>query len=438
MNILMMTNTYWPHVGGVARSVAAFARCYRERGHSVLVVAPEFPGAPDDEPDVVRIPAIQNFNGSDFSVVLPVPVHLERAVRDFEPDIVHSHHPFLVGSAALRVASWQGCPLVFTHHTKYEDYTHYVPGDSDVLKRFVIQLSTSYANLCDQVFAPSESIAELLAERGVSSSVAVVPTGVDTGRFAGGEGARAREALGIPAEVPVVGHVGRLAPEKNLDFLAEAVARCLARHPRARFLVVGSGPSETAITEQCRRAGVGERLHLAGQLSGQALIDAYKAMDVFAFASLTETQGMVLAEAMAAGLPVVALDAPGAREVVRDGVNGRLLSAADTEAFAHALADLIDLDGPSRARYREAVAATAQQYDMQACADRALAVYERLEASDQWDEAEHDAWHRSLRRIRAEWNLLKGVAQAAGKAAGMSEDEPEEGGDGSGAGSDAR
>jgi glycosyltransferase involved in cell wall biosynthesis len=396
----------------------------------VLVVAPDFPGAPEDEPDVVRIPAIQNFNGSDFSVVLPVPVHLERAVREFEPDIVHSHHPFLVGSAALRVASWQGCPLVFTHHTRYEDYTHYVPGDSEGLKRFVIQLSSSYANLCDQVFAPSESIAELLAERGVTSPVDVVPTGVDTSRFAGGNGARLREQLDIPRDAPVVGHVGRLAPEKNLAFLAGAVARCLAEYPTARFLVVGSGPSETSITEQCRRAGVAERLHLAGQLSGQPLIDAYTAMDVFAFASLTETQGMVLAEAMAAGLPVVALDAPGSREVVRDGINGRLLDEADSATFARALTDLLDLDAAARARYREAVAATAQHYDMQACADRALAVYTRLEASDGLDEGEHDAWHRSLRRIRAEWNLLKGVAQAAGAAAGISEDEPEEGGDG--------
>lgn len=430
MNILMMTNTYWPHVGGVAKSVAAFTRCYRARGHSVLVVAPDFPGAPEDEPDVVRIPAIQNFNGSDFSVVLPVPVHLERAVREFAPDIVHSHHPFLVGSAALRVASWRSCPLVFTHHTMYEDYTHYVPGDSEALKRFVVQLSTSYANLCDRVFAPSRSIADILGERGVSTPVEVVPTGVDTGAFADGDGARIRDWLGMPASAPVIGHLGRLAPEKNLPFLAGAVARLMAERPTVRFLVVGSGPSEDEIVRVCTEAGVADRVCFAGQLSGRDLVDAYHAMDIFAFASLTETQGMVLAEAMAAGLPVVALDAPGAREVVEDGANGRLLADQEPAAFAQALGDLLDRDNEEVNAYRETVAATARRFDMQACADHALSVYRQLEVGTSWDEGEHDAWHRSLRRIRAEWNWLKGVAQAAGAAAGRSEDEPEEGGDG--------
>jgi glycosyltransferase involved in cell wall biosynthesis len=429
MNILMMTNTYWPHVGGVARSVAAFAACYRARGHSVLVVAPEFPGTPSDESDVVRIPAIQNFNGSDFSVVLWIPGHLERAVRHFEPDIVHSHHPFLVGSAALRLASWQSCPLVFTHHTMYEDYTHYVPGDSEALKRFVVRLSTSYANLCDRVFAPSESIAGILGERGVTTPIDVVPTGVATADFADGDGQRIRDWLGIPGDAPVVGHLGRLAPEKNLTFLAQALARLASARSEVHCLVVGSGPSRDDMARVFEEAGVRERLHFAGQLSGHDLVAAYHAMDVFAFASRTETQGMVLAEAMAAGLPVVALDAPGAREVVRDGVNGRLLATPDTDAFAEAAAALLALDDAKRSPYREAVAATAEHFDMQRCADRALSVYQRLEAGASWDESEHDAWHRNLRRIRAEWDLIKGMAQAAGAAASVSEDEPEEGGD---------
>ncbi|MDZ7809017.1 MAG: glycosyltransferase [Arhodomonas sp.] len=146
VNILMMTNTYLPRCRGRARSVASFTRAYRDRGHRVLVVAPEFAGTAEDEADVVRMPALQNFNGSDFSVVLPVPRFLEREVTRFEPDIIHSHHPFLIGSTALRLASLFGLPLVFTHHTMYERYTHYVPGDSAVLRRFVVQLSTSYAN----------------------------------------------------------------------------------------------------------------------------------------------------------------------------------------------------------------------------------------------------------------------------------------------------
>ncbi|HWR75953.1 MAG TPA: glycosyltransferase, partial [Thiobacillus sp.] len=178
MNILIFTNTFTPHVGGVARSVEAFTEEYRTRGHRVLVVAPEFPDMPQDEVDVVRIPAIQNFNASDFSVVLPIHPALSETIDAFRPDIVHSQHPFLLGMTAVRIARHRGLPLVFTHHTLYEQYTHYVPGDSPALKRFAIELATRYANLADQVFAPSESIRDLLQQRGVVTPIAVVPTGV--------------------------------------------------------------------------------------------------------------------------------------------------------------------------------------------------------------------------------------------------------------------
>ncbi|MDH3771224.1 MAG: glycosyltransferase, partial [Nitrospirota bacterium] len=219
MNIVMLTNTYIPHVGGVARSVEAFARHYRRLGHRVLVVAPVFEDQPKDETDVVRIPAIQHFNGSDFSVVLPVSGLLTDSLDRFQPDIVHAHHPFLLGMTALRIARFGELPLVFTHHTLYEQYTHYVPGDSPALKRFVIELGTRYANLSDQVIAPSESIAALLRQRGVVAPMTVVPTGVEIERFAKGDGRRLRDRLGVAEDGLVVGHLGRLAPEKNLAFL---------------------------------------------------------------------------------------------------------------------------------------------------------------------------------------------------------------------------
>ena len=199
---------------------------------------------PQYEADVMRIPAVQNFNGSRFSVVLPVAGLLTETISELQPDIVHSHHPYLLGMTALRVARFHKLPLVFTHHTRYEDYTHYVSGDSDTFT-LVTEMATQYANLCDQVFAPSESIAALLQDRGVTAPIAVVPTGIEEERFAHGNGQRFREAIGIPGDALVVGHLGRLAPEKNLEFLAEAVAAFLKTEPRAHFLVVGKGPRKT-------------------------------------------------------------------------------------------------------------------------------------------------------------------------------------------------
>lgn len=422
MNIVMLTNTYLPHVGGVARSVAAFSAEYRRRGHQVLVVAPEFDNQPADELDVVRVPAIQNFNGSDFSAVLPVSGLLTETLDSFRPDIVHAHHPYLLGMTALRIARYRELPLVFTHHTLYEQYTHYVPLDSPAFKRFVIELATRYANLCDQVFAPSESIADLLRERDVLSPIAVVPTGVDVERFAHGDGARFRAAHGIPDDAFVVGHLGRLAPEKNLEFLAGAVARFLKSAPMAHFLLVGEGPLEPVIRAVFEREGLADRLQVAGILQPPELVDAYHAMDVFAFASRSESQGMVLTEAMAAGVPVVGLDAAGVREVVRDRRNGRLLREQSVEAFAAALDWTATLPAETMQQLRRSAVQTAEAFSMQRSADKALACYAALrEKGFATRSDEYEQWERIRALIKAEWDILAGMAGAAGAAFGDTE-----------------
>lgn len=418
MRIVMMTNTYLPHIGGVARSVTAFSEAYRRLGHDVLVVAPEFEDRDPDERDVVRVPAIQNFNGSDFSLILPVSGTLDDAIVRFEPQIIHSHHPFLVGSAALRLACQLGLPLVFTHHTMYEEYTHYVPGDSTLLKRFVATLSSHYANACQRVFAPSDSIATLIRERGVTTPIEVIPTGVGREFFDAGDGAGLRAALGIAPDAFVVGHVGRLAPEKNLDYLGEAMMRFLVSHPQAIALIVGGGPCASGLRTQAREAGVGERLVMTGALDHPLLASAYRAMDVFAFSSKSETQGLVLAEALAVGVPVVALDAPGAREVVVDGGNGRLLEAdAPLEAFVAALEALAAMTPEARAAQAERALATAREYDIDRCAERALAIYAALAADfDAPSRADHGELDEVITRLGAEWTVLKGLAGAAGAA----------------------
>jgi glycosyltransferase involved in cell wall biosynthesis len=418
MNILIFTNTFTPHVGGVARSVEAFTEEYRARGHRVLVVAPEFPDMPQDEVDVVRIPAIQNFNASDFSVVLPIHPQLSETIDAFRPDIVHSQHPFLLGMTAVRIARHRGLPLVFTHHTLYERYTHYVPGDSPALKRFAIELATGYANLADQVFAPSESIRDLLQQRGVVTPIAEVPTGVRLEHFAHGDGAAFRRQMGIPQDAFVVGHLGRLAPEKNLEFLARAVADFLGSLPRAHFLVIGTGPSENSLRDIFAEAGVEARLHTAGILQQQALADALHAMDLFAFASTSETQGMVLTEAMAAGLPVVALDAPGAREVVRDQKNGRLLQEATPAAFCAALQWAAGLPPESMRDLRQDALDTAEAFSMPRSADKALACYAALKPGTLESGEDDSAWEEVMTAISTEWDILKSVAGAGDAALG--------------------
>ena len=415
MNILMLTNTYLPHVGGVARSVHAFAEEYRHRGHRVLIVAPEFEGRPAEEVDVIRVPALQRFNGSDFSVRIPIPGLLTAAIEEFQPQLVHSHHSFLIGDTALRIAALRNLPLVFTHHTMYEQYTHYVPGESAVLSRFVIDLTTGYTSFCDSVIAPSESIAAILKQRGVTTPIEVVPTGVDVEHFAHGDGAALRRQLGIPPEAFVVGHLGRLAPEKNLEFLAAAVSDLLYKHPQAHFLVVGSGPSEAALRARFTAPRFRGRLHMPGSCGGQRLVDAYHAMDIFAFTSHSETQGMVLTEAMAAGVPAIAIDAPGVREVVIDGQNGRMLSSENRRSFVAALRWAMNQSPAQRQALQQAARARAAEFSLTRTADRALALYESLIArAARAKTTENSAWEATLRLIEAEWQLWSNLAQAAG------------------------
>jgi glycosyltransferase involved in cell wall biosynthesis len=413
MNILMVTNTFSPQVGGVARSVQGFSDEFRRRGHRVLVIAPAYEEMPADEMDVVRIPALPHFSGSDFSMPMPVPGRVAAAVRAFAPHIVHSHHPYLLGDTALRVAARNGLPVAFTHHTLYENYLHHVSVDSPRRRRFVLDLATGYCNLCNAVIAPSESVAGLLAERGVQVPVEVIPTGVDFPFFANGDGSAFRARQGIPHETFLLGHLGRLSREKNLGFLAEAVAGFLQVHPGAHFLLAGEGPALAEILQILERAGVAGRLHYTGVLRRQELAAAYHAMDVFVFASLTETQGMVLTEAMAAGVPVVAVDGSGVREVVRDGVNGRLLPRTDAGEFAAALALVAGLPPESRRQLREGALQTAEHFSMTGTATRTLNLYQvMIDAGRQRRHGETNSWSLAQLRILEEWKILRNISHA--------------------------
>ena len=416
MRIAMFTNTYLPHVGGVARSVKTLEDACRRFGHEVKVIAPEFDGA-EPSPDVLRVPAIQHFNGSDFCVRLPMPNVVRSFMEDFAPDLIHSHHPFLLGDAALRESWKMKVPVVFTHHTLYERYTHYVPLDSPALKRIAIQLATEYCNLCDTVIAPSESIAKLLRDRGVESPVRTIPTGIDTASFGAGDGGRFRAGAGIPRDARVIGHVGRLAREKNLIFLAEAVSLRLKEDPGAVFLLVGDGDAREEMLSVLGRSVGEEQIHFAGKKSGRDLADAYAAMDYFAFASQTETQGIVLAEAMAAGKPVVALDGPGVREIVEDGGNGILLRGDATAAeFASAL-ELLMTDAAFSKLCSEKARASAEAYGTDSCARRMIACYEDLIATRDYLPGDDPMpWDRFVAGVEVEWELLSAKMSAAAAA----------------------
>jgi glycosyltransferase involved in cell wall biosynthesis len=398
-----------------------FDREYRRRNHEVLIIAPESDEATEDESHVVRIPAIQHFNGSEFPVPVPSPGLVAATVNSFQPDIIHAHHPFFMGNTAVRLARSREVPLVFTHHTMYDQYTHYTAVETPATARFIGALTSGYADLCDAVIAPSRDVAAMLRARGVQTRIEIIPTGVDVPRFSHGDGVGFRERRQIPKDAFVIGYVGRLAPEKNLQFLAASVARFMAVESRAHFLVVGNGPCDHDIQQAVQEVGAANRLHLVGVCEGQDLIDAFHSLDVFAFASQTETQGMVLTEAMAAGKPVVALTGPGVRDVLRDRANGRLVSLEHRQLFAQALAWIAIRTQRERQMLSAAARRTAERFSLRRQVRRALNLYESLIELKLQDD-EPTTWTRAKHRIEAEWMLWSNVAQAATRAL---EPEPE-------------
>lgn len=419
MRLCHFTNTFLPHVGGVARAVQTLLEDQRRARHRVLVVAPQFAqgAAPQRiERSVLRIPAFTHFNDSEFSVRIPFAATLSQRLADFQTDLIHAHHPFLLGDTALREAASRQVPILFTHHTLYENYTHYLPVQSESAGDFAAEIATRFANRCDAVIAPSASVRDLIVSRGVTTTVHVIPTGIDTEQIAKGNGDRARSRWGLPVGARVIGHVGRLAEEKNLIFLTNGIARALRACPAARALIVGQGPLKEEMGTLFAEAGVGDRVVFTGVLSGARLLDACAAMDVFAFASTSETQGLVLAEAMAAGCAVIALDASGVREVVTDRKNGRLLPADTTvDGFARVLADTVRRPEVLR-RWSTAAVLTAGHFDRRRTNTRLLDVYGELVATRRSRQAgRSDAarlFQPVLERIATEGHILADKAGA--------------------------
>jgi endonuclease/exonuclease/phosphatase family metal-dependent hydrolase/glycosyltransferase involved in cell wall biosynthesis len=417
MKILMMTNTYAPMVGGIEESIRSFTRELERLGHQVVIVAPEGEGVPLNEAGVIRLRAIQNVNNSNFSIALPMSSLLQELVKTFTPDVIHCHHPFWMGDIALRLSSQFNIPLVFTYHTMFEQHMHYLPVQNDGVKRFIVELFAGYANIADQVIVPSESVRSILLERKVKAPIDVVPTGVDLQKFSKGDANALRKRLGIPQDAVVIGYIGRLALEKNLEFLSRAVAAYLQKEVKAHFLIGGDGPLKDVIKKIFDEQGTGSRLHFAGVVKGQGLVDCYHAMNVFAFASVSETQGIVLVEAMAAGIPVVAIDSPGVREVVKDGYNGRLVFEEDQSNFIEALAWCLKQPFGEFGQLKKNAQVTAKEFAVDFCAQKLLKSYQKVMVKEYVSPEHKDSsWYSLSGRLKNEWDMFKNMMSAGGAA----------------------
>ena len=374
MRVALFTNNYLPFCGGVATSVETLRTGLEAAGHEAWVFGPRFARGETAGPRVVRYPSIPAATYPEFALAVPYSRRVAGLVAALDVDVFHAHHPFLLGPAARRLARRHGRPLVFTYHTRYEKYAHYVPLGRPVVETLAVRLSTRFAARADAVIAPSAVTRDELAARGVTGPIAVIPTGLDLDRFRPADRRAARAGLPVPAEAPLVLYVGRLDPEKSVDRILPAFERVASTVPAAHLLLVGHGTAADRLQRLAGTLAACDRVRFLGARAHAELAQCYQAADVFLFASETETQGLVLAEAAACGLPAVAVRAPGCEEVVRDGETG-VLTKGDSMALADAVIGLL-LDPERRAAMSRRARQIAEcLFDVRLMIDRTLAVY---------------------------------------------------------------
>ncbi len=343
MRILMVSDVYFPRVNGVSTSIQTLRQALAAAGHSSVLVAPDYPGA-QPEADIVRVPG------------WPVPrdpedrlMHLRAlaaALDGLNPadfDLVHIHTPFLAHRAGVRWARRHGLPSVETYHTLFEEYFHhYLPFLPRAwLAAAARRISRKECDGVTAVIAPSSAMKRALETYGVTSPVHIIPTGIRTADFADCDGVAFRARHGIAPERPVMAYVGRVAFEKNLDFLLRVTETLRRDRPDVLLVIAGEGPARAQLERAVAQRGLGDSVRFVGYLERRTELPAcYCAADVFVFASKTETQGLVLLEAMALGVPVVALAEMGTQDVLKEGAGCRI-APDDVAGFARTVLPLL-------------------------------------------------------------------------------------------------
>lgn len=373
----MVTECYHPVRNGVVTVVDTLASGLKERGHEVLLIAPDHPSHPADPPSVVRVPSFHNPFYPDYPAAKPWSPTLSRVLEEFRPDVVHTHSFMWLSRFALKQARKRGIPVVTTYHTLVTEYLHYAPVPKGLAHRFIAYWSASFCNACQFVIVVSPLGEELLRSFGVTAPIEFIPTGIDGDQFAQGDGYRVRKSLGIPMHATVLLYVGRIAKEKNVAFLLEALAPVLAEHPRTYLVLVGDGPEMTTMQTKAKAMAGGERVLFVGSRPRHEIPDFLAAADVFVFASVTEMQGLSVCEAMMAGLPIVAVGEGGVRYYLRDGETG-FVTPLDKIGFANAVRTLLNKPHLRIAMAERARAFALRHFSLNACLDRLEQVYRRV------------------------------------------------------------
>ena len=373
MRVGVFSNAYHPLVSGVVNSLEGIRGGLLRNGHQVYLFAPRVRGYHDEQPEVFRFASLEMTKKVSYPNPIPYSGKLFNLLRHLELDVIHAHHPFLLGEVAASFAQRKRVPLSYTFHTQLEHYSHYIPLNQQVVKGMARSRITRYLNKCDLVIAPSEGIRGLLDSYGVRARVETLPNAIDTARFSSsGSSGDWRRRLGIPPETTITLSVGRLGREKNLEFLLRSFAK-LNDGDEHVLLIVGDGTERPRLQKMAAELGLGRRVRFTGSVPYAEMPAVYAACDLFAICSTTEVKPLVVLEALASGLPVLAVAACGTADTLHHRYDG-WLSPPREEAYVEGWRALVD-DPMLRRELGAGARQTARGYSFEGYLSRLTELY---------------------------------------------------------------
>jgi len=377
MKIAIFTNNYLPNPYGVSTSIETFRRDFEKLGHQVFIFAPKCPGYTNGNNNVFCYPSIDVEVKFRFPLAIPYSWKLHKIIKNLELDIIHAQHPNLLGTAAMTWARRKKIPLVFTWHTLYDQYTNFVPFipekfAADYMKKTAVR----FANKADAVVVPTSSIVGILRKWGVKREIIPVATGVVEEDFKSPDRKKIRDKFQIADDEILLLLVSRLTGEKNIEFVFEAVKEILKNNNQVRFMIGGDGYLVPKLKEYAVHNNLIEKIIFTGEIARADIKDYFAAGDIFVWGSKSETQGMIMTEAMYSGLPIVAVDATGSKSLVLNKANGFLVKE-DVKEFSEAVKKLVE-DENLRQKFGEVSKKIAKEnFTSEICARKMLAVYEK-------------------------------------------------------------
>jgi len=380
LKIALVTDTYYPRINGVAASTRVFFREFQKLGHDVHLYAPAFPGHKDDNPNIHRFPSRAVFFDPEDRLGQPKrDKALVQQFLDKKFDIVHTQTPFSLGGPALDWAEASGAKIVHTYHTLFTAYVEfYLPWvPKSLMVGLTKMVSRRYCDRCDLIVCPSTEMKRELETYGITHRpIVAIPTGIDLYRFHDANGPKFRRDLGFTPDDRLMLFMGRVSGEKNIAFLVRVLKSLSAEFPKLKLIIAGEGSAKESLRKLARDLGLHARVLFLGYLQGDNWRDCSAAADLFTFASVTETQGLVVTEAMAAGVPVVAVGRMGVKEVM-GSQRGGLLVEPDEAAFADAVRRMLT-DQYLYAQKKSETLDEAKRWSSTTMAQKMLAAYEGL------------------------------------------------------------